>query len=70
MSWIQTRRRSFLYSGIVDCLANKPTLGESPGLVVMGGDSRPESRGFESRCRTLDGHFFTLICCTIVLMFD
>ena len=27
----------------------------------MGGDSRSEGRGFESRCRILDGHFFTLI---------
>ena len=41
----------------------------SPGLVVMGGDSRSEGRGFESQCRILDGHFFTLICCKIVLMF-
>ena len=44
-------------------------LGGSPGLVVMGGDSGSEGRGFESRCRILDGHFFTLICCKIVLMF-
>ena len=32
--------------------------------MVTGGDSRSEGRGFE-----LDGHFFTLICCKIVLMF-
>ena len=38
-------------------------LGGSPGLVVMGGDSRSKGRGFESRRRILDGHFFTLICC-------
>ena len=31
-------------------------LGGSPGLVVMGGDSRPKGRGFESRRRILDGH--------------
>ena len=30
--------------------------GGSPGLVVMGGDSRSKGRGFESRCRILDGH--------------
>ena len=43
--------------------------GGSPGLVVMGGDSRSEGRGFESQCHILDGDFFTLICCKIVLMF-
>ena len=37
--------------------------------MVMGGESRSEGRGFESRCRMLDGHFFTFICCKIVLMF-
>ena len=37
--------------------------------MVMGGDSHSEGRGFESRCHILDGHFFTLICCKIVLMF-
>ena len=37
--------------------------------MVMGGDSRSEGRGFESQCHILDGHFFTLICCKIVLMF-
>ena len=34
-------------------------VGGSPGLVVKGGDSYQK---FESRCRILDGHFFTLIC--------
>ena len=42
--------------------------GESPGLVVMGGDFRSEECGFESQCHILDGHFFTLICCKIVLI--
>ena len=37
--------------------------GVSPGLVVMGRDSHSEGRGFESRHRILDGHFFTYICC-------
>ena len=37
--------------------------------MVMGGDSHSEGRGFESQCSILDGHFFTLICCEIVLMF-
>ena len=30
-----------------------------PGLVVMGGDSCPECRGFESQHRILDGQCFT-----------
>ena len=33
-------------------------LGGSPGLVVMGRDSRSEGCGFESWHRILDGHFF------------
>ena len=33
------------------------------------GDSRYEGRGFESRCRILDGYCFIWICCKIVLMF-
>ena len=32
------------------------TLGESPGLVVMGGDSCSEGSGFEFRRRIKDGH--------------
>ena len=28
----------------------------SPGLVVMGGDSRSEGRGFEYQYHILDGH--------------
>ena len=39
------------------------SMGESPGLVVMGGDSRTEHREFESQLRILDGNFFPLICC-------
>ena len=39
------------------------SLGGSPGLVVMGDDSCSKGRGFESRRRKLDGHFFTFICC-------
>ena len=31
--------------------------------MVMGRDSRSEGRGFESRHRKLDGHFFTYISC-------
>ena len=33
---------------------SKKALGGSPGLVVMGGDSFPEGRGFES-LRRIDG---------------
>ena len=32
-------------------------MGGSPGLVVMGGDSHSEGRGFKSQYRILDGHF-------------
>ena len=35
--------------------------GESPGLVVMGGDSCSKGHEFESRHCILDGHFFTYI---------
>ena len=38
-------------------------MGRSPGLVVMDYDSCSKGRGFESRRRILDGHFFTLIRC-------
>ena len=41
--------------------------GRSPGLVVMGGDSRPRGRGFESRYHILYGHFFTYIVEKIVM---
>ena len=42
-------------------------LGGSPGLVVMGGDSHPKGRGFESRYRILDGHFSHLFVVKIVM---
>ena len=34
--------------------------GGSPGVVVLGGDSQSEGRGFKSQRRILDGHFFRL----------
>ena len=37
-------------------------LGGSPGIVVMGRDSRSKGRGFKSRHRIRVGHFFTYIC--------
>ena len=37
--------------------------------MVMGGDSCFEAREFKSQPRILDGKFFTLICCKIVMMF-
>ena len=43
--------------------------GGSPGLVVMGGDSCSEGRGFESQHRILDGHFSHLFVVKIVMMF-
>ena len=36
--------------------------------MVIRGDSKSEGREFESRHRLLDGHFFTLICCKIVIV--
>ena len=37
----------------------------SPGLVVMGGDSRSEGSGFQSQHCIQHGHLFKLICCKI-----
>ena len=42
---------------------NNFILGESPGLLVMGGDSCSKGCGFKSQHHILDGHFFTFICC-------
>ena len=53
---------SFSFSQAHTC-----SLGGSPGLVVMGVDSRSNGRGFESRYRILDGHF-TLICCKKIIV--
>ena len=42
--------------------------GGRPGLVVMGGDSWPEGRGFESQiCILLDGHFSHIFVVKIVM---
>ena len=35
--------------------------------MVMGGDSRPKGRGFESRYWILDGHFSHLFVVKIVM---
>ena len=32
-------------------------MGGSPDLMVMGGDSCPDGRGFKSQQHILDGHF-------------
>ena len=45
------------------------TKGESPGLVVMWGDSCSKGRGFESRHHILDGHFSHIFVVKIVMMF-
>ena len=45
----------------------KASEGRSPGNVVMGGDSRPRGRGFESWYPILDGHYFTYIVVKIVV---
>ena len=44
---------------------NNFILGESPGLLVMGGDSCSKGCGFKSQHHILDGLFFTFICCKI-----
>ena len=41
----------------------------SPGLVVMGRESRSEGRGFESRHYILDGHFSHIFVVKIVMIF-
>ena len=38
-------------------LEKEAILGGSLGLVVMGGDSSSEGRGFKSKHRILNGHF-------------
>ena len=45
----------------------KKEVGGSPGLVVMGVDSRSKGRGFKSRHRILDGHFSHIFVVKIVL---
>ena len=43
---------------------NETNMGESPGVVVMGGDSCSKGRDFESQHRKLDRHdIFIFICC-------
>ena len=41
-----------------------------PGLVVMGGDSCTECRGFESQHLILDGHFSHIFVVKIVMFFE
>ena len=38
--------------------------------MVMAGDSCSKGRGFKSQHHILDGHFFTFICCKIVMLFE
>ena len=45
------------YSSVIMCTKT------CPGLVDTGGDSCTEGCGFESRHCTVDGHFFSYICC-------
>ena len=45
-------------------------MGGSPGLVVMGEDSRAKGCGFESQHHILDGHFshiFVVKICNVCL---
>ena len=45
-----------LFAALFDNVTSPGLVGGSPGLVVMGGDSRLKGRGFESWHRILDGH--------------
>ena len=46
-------------------------LGESPGLVAMGGDSCSKCCGFEPQHSILDGHFYTYVFVVeIVMLFE
>ena len=47
---------------------HKQTLGESPGLVAMGGDSCFKGREFVSLHHILDGHFFTYLFVAQIVM--
>ena len=48
--------------GITTLVVTKQSLGGSPGLVVMGGDSCSEGRGFESLHRIQEWHFAHFCC--------
>ena len=50
-------------------LKNSVIMGWSPGLVVMGGDSRSECHGFKSQHLILDGHFSHIFVVKFVIMF-
>ena len=49
-------------------LTPKSVLKQSPGLMVMGRDSRSKGRGFESWHCILDGHFSRIFVVKIVMM--
>ena len=49
--------------------SNKSTKAGSPGLVVMGGDSSSEGRGFESQLRILDGDIFSHVFAVKIVLF-
>ena len=60
------------YVTIKECfeISIKVNMGRSPGLVVMGGDSRSKGHGFKSRHRIVDGHFshiFVVKICNVCL---
>ena len=58
--------REWIASAVIGMLQRKVSYGRSPGLVVMGRDSRSKGLGFESRHHKLDGHFFISIFCKIL----
>ena len=53
---LRTLLTSSSEASLTNSVVNFLFRGGSPGLVVMGGDSRSKVRGFDSRRRILDGH--------------
>ena len=50
-------------------LKTKTLRGGSPGLVVMGGDSCSEGRGFKSQHHIQDGHFYIYLFVVKIVLF-
>ena len=60
-AWNRVVKSNSLYILPIKSFTKRKDLeGGSPGLVVKGRDSCSEGRGFESRHRILDGHFFLI----------
>ena len=55
---LEYKTRETVYSR---CQKMQSTTGGSSGLIVKGGGSCPEGRGFESQNRILDGHISHIV---------